>query len=223
MKYLKALLSVVGLVVLLCGLAHAGEIAHRPNHNTLPSRIGQNRKRPTVKLVRESLAEFLNVNPREIRVKSVERVVWGDSSLGFPEPGESYLPATAPGYNITLTCGGEDYEYHTDMSGGFMLDPDIGAEVSSQCTRELLGETTQEMSAASSDAGIPDYYPDGPPNIDMPPMPDFIPDPPSEELLARFHLILEKQARSAEVIKAADRSGELVRMRDPIGPQNGQR
>jgi len=72
----------------------------------LPERI--------ITLVKEDLASYLKVSPDEINVAPVIPVIWNDSSLGVPKPGECYLPVLTPGYIILLEHNHIIYRYHTD-------------------------------------------------------------------------------------------------------------
>lgn len=64
---------------------------------------------------RYDLSERTGVEPEFIKIKSVEKVEWNDSSLGNPEPGMSYAQAITPGFRLVLEAKGELYTYHTSM------------------------------------------------------------------------------------------------------------
>jgi len=70
--------------------------------------------KPLVRLAREDLARRLGIPADEIAVVSVEEVMWRDSSLGCPQPGQVYLQVITPGYRIVLRAQGQEYEAHTD-------------------------------------------------------------------------------------------------------------
>ncbi|GEM_PF-586213 len=57
------------------------------------------------------------VRADEVRVVSVERREWQDTSFGCPEPGQMYQPVVTPGYRIVVLVGGEEYEFRTDADG----------------------------------------------------------------------------------------------------------
>lgn len=63
----------------------------------------------------EDLSDRLAVAPEEITVAGFEEVVWPDTSLGLPQPGEMYAQVQTPGYRVTLHAREERYVYHTDM------------------------------------------------------------------------------------------------------------
>jgi len=69
-----------------------------------------------IELAREDLAKQLAVNKDKIAVKSVEKMIWPNSALGYPQEGGFYLQVLTDGYKIILDCNGKVYEYHTNMS-----------------------------------------------------------------------------------------------------------
>lgn len=69
------------------------------------------------------LAAVLGVEPEEVKVVSVEEVIWPDTSLGCPEPGKVYAQVLTRGYRIVLEAKGDTYEYHTDTRGHFTRCP----------------------------------------------------------------------------------------------------
>lgn len=75
----------------------------------------------TVDLTVADLAARLESAPSAVDVVSVEAVVWPDSSLGCPRPGEFYLQVETPGWRITLRAEGETYDYHASERGTFVL------------------------------------------------------------------------------------------------------
>jgi hypothetical protein len=69
-----------------------------------------------VTLVKQDLAQRLDIAVDQIRVVSVRDVDWPDTSLGCPKPDMSYAEVITPGFEIILEAGGQEYAYHT--SGG---------------------------------------------------------------------------------------------------------
>ena len=67
-------------------------------------------------LARDNLAERFDFNPLTIKISTVERVDWSDSSLGNPETGMFYTTAIVPGYRLVLDSDGALYTYHTSKS-----------------------------------------------------------------------------------------------------------
>ena len=75
----------------------------------------------TAHLISQDLATRLSSDISEITVVSTEAKEWGDSSLGCPASGYAYAQVITPGYQITVESGGEQYTYHTDLNGNFVL------------------------------------------------------------------------------------------------------
>jgi len=49
---------------------------------------------------------------------SVERTSWPDSCLGLARPDEVCAQVITTGYRVTVSRGGKQLEYHTDLDGG---------------------------------------------------------------------------------------------------------
>jgi len=81
-------------------------------------------KEKLIELAREDLMKLLVVDKDKITVKSVEKITWPNSALGYPQEGHYYLQVLTDGYKIILDCNGKDYEYHTNMDR-VKFDPKI--------------------------------------------------------------------------------------------------
>lgn len=75
-----------------------------------------------VEAAQTDLAQRLGVTSDEIQMVKVEPVMWPDGSLGCPEPGMMYTQAIVPGYRITLSAGGQEYDYHADQKTAFLCE-----------------------------------------------------------------------------------------------------
>lgn len=71
-----------------------------------------NREKMIEMAVRD-LTEREGVDPKLIEVKSVTPVTWEDMALGYPQPGRKVAPGYVPGYQIILTLGGREFDYHS--------------------------------------------------------------------------------------------------------------
>jgi hypothetical protein len=72
---------------------------------------------PYVAAARTALATRMDAQRSEIDVVSITAKEWGDTSLGCPEEGKSYLQIITSGYIVILEYKGEWYTYHTDEIG----------------------------------------------------------------------------------------------------------
>jgi hypothetical protein len=70
---------------------------------------------PIVQIALQDLSERLDIPVEQIAVLEAEAVVWGDTSMGCPQPGMAYLQVPQDGARIRLSAGGQMYNYH---SGG---------------------------------------------------------------------------------------------------------
>jgi hypothetical protein len=65
----------------------------------------------------KDLADRLNVNLGQIRLVTIRPEVWGDASLGHPEPGMVYVQMLVTGFRVVLDSPNGQHEYHTDAKG----------------------------------------------------------------------------------------------------------
>jgi hypothetical protein len=68
-----------------------------------------------VALAQRRVAQELNLPVRRIRLVEVKFYTWADTSLGCPQPNESYAQVTVDGYRIVLEAGDKQYIFHTDF------------------------------------------------------------------------------------------------------------
>jgi len=73
-----------------------------------------------VTLVKQDLAQRLNIAVDQIQIVSVKAVDWPDTSLGCPKPNMLYAEVVTPGFEIVLEANGQEYFYHTG-GGEFVL------------------------------------------------------------------------------------------------------
>lgn len=68
------------------------------------------------------LAARLKVGKDAIQITSVEKRMWGDTSLGCPQPGVMYAQVVTPGFLIQLTAGGKAYAYHASLLNAVLCE-----------------------------------------------------------------------------------------------------
>jgi hypothetical protein len=114
-----------------------------------------------------ALAHVLAIPTAEITFVSSIPGEWNDSSLGCPEPGQTYAQVITPGYIIILAVGPTNYEVHTDLAGtavvctgsegtdgGILTDPIVEefiAEAKAELAEEL-GIDEAEIALVRSEA-----------------------------------------------------------------------
>ncbi len=67
------------------------------------------------------LATRLAVAPETIEIIAAESILWPNSALGCPQPDRVYAQGQVPGYRIKLAAAGQEYLYHTNQTGIFLL------------------------------------------------------------------------------------------------------
>lgn len=70
---------------------------------------------------RQILAQQLQLNQEDLRIVRFEQVDWVDSCLEVSLPNMSCAQEVTPGYRVLLEANGQEYEFHTDESGGLVL------------------------------------------------------------------------------------------------------
>lgn len=68
----------------------------------------------------QDLAQRLGTQSSAFEVLNVRSIVWDDSSLGCPQPGNAYLPAQTPGLLVVFRYQGKPYQYHGSDRGDFV-------------------------------------------------------------------------------------------------------
>ena len=79
-------------------------------------------------VAREDLLSRLELSAGMVKIKGVEAVEWGDTSLGNPEPGMVYAQVVTPGFILVLQDGtsGSTYTYHTGGGRSTLVEPQQG-------------------------------------------------------------------------------------------------
>jgi hypothetical protein len=95
----------------------------------------------------EALAHRLGLGVDLVEVRRTTQTEWPDSSLGCPQPGESYLQVLTPGYLVTLQADGQVYSVHT--GGGKAIVCGAGF-------RPVEGARTSEGSASEAPIALPE-------------------------------------------------------------------
>jgi hypothetical protein len=73
-----------------------------------------------ITLVKQHLAQRLNIAADQILVSDLRQVVWRDAGLGCAKLGVDYVQVETPGYRIVLEAQGQTYNYHTDQTRRFV-------------------------------------------------------------------------------------------------------
>ncbi len=68
-------------------------------------------------LVRQILAQQLQLDLNEIEIVTVEAVEWPDACLGVYTADMMCAQVITPGYRVVLAVDGQQYEYHTNLDG----------------------------------------------------------------------------------------------------------
>lgn len=71
-------------------------------------------------LVRQILAQQLQLDLDQVEIVSVEAVEWPDACLGVYTADMMCAQVITPGYRVVLAVDGEQYEYHTNQDGSFV-------------------------------------------------------------------------------------------------------
>lgn len=80
-------------------------------------------------IVRKDLATRLKLDVETIKLVSVEPIEWPNAALGCPSPGKVYAQGTVPGFRIRLEAENNEYSYHLDRTGQFLLCPENNVDL----------------------------------------------------------------------------------------------
>jgi hypothetical protein len=69
-----------------------------------------------VREARRLLAAQLGTSPDAITMVAIDPRDWPDTSLGCPEPGQTYAQVVTPGYRVVLAHSSRRYVFHTSTS-----------------------------------------------------------------------------------------------------------
>ena len=72
----------------------------------------------------KDLSARLSLDPSMVTVLFTESVVWTDTALGCPLPGEVHAQQAVPGYRLRLEANGQEYDFHTDADSTVILCPE---------------------------------------------------------------------------------------------------
>ena len=79
-------------------------------------------------MARDDLERF-GISPESVKIVDVEKVDWGDASLGNPEPGIMYAQIITPGFKMLLADDGSTYLYHTSMDRVVFVGQASGVDI----------------------------------------------------------------------------------------------
>ena len=68
-------------------------------------------------------AALARVSHEQLVIVRAQSVIWGDGSLGCPEPGMMYTQALVNGYWVVIKAGDQMYDFRVGRAGSFILCP----------------------------------------------------------------------------------------------------
>ena len=100
-----------------------------------------------------SLSETLNLPFDQITLVSTEAVTWPDGCLGIVRVGELCTQAEVPGFKIILEANGQEYEFHTNQDGSFVLLAE-GGQTSSDVEETVVKQLATNLGLPESDITV---------------------------------------------------------------------
>jgi hypothetical protein len=92
-----------------------------------------------VELSKRDLASRLGVETERIALVKTAEMLWLNSALGCPRPGQFYPTGRVPGFQIWLDVDGTEYIYNTDYNGTLILCPELNPHVPNSTTGPTPG------------------------------------------------------------------------------------
>lgn len=106
-------------------------------------------------IVQQTLAQQLQINPRTIKIVSIEKMMWPDGCLGIRHGGQMCTQVITPGYKVVLAVEGRRYTYHTDEQGSQARLADAPApDVKNAIIAWTLQTDETCLTAAIGEAGV---------------------------------------------------------------------
>lgn len=90
--------------------------------------------------------------PADVRVISVEEVMWNDSCLGVNQRGMMCMQVITPGYRVVVEAGGKQMVYHTDDAGGKIIE--AGAPQPNTLAPAIIWEQTESGICTRAEIGF---------------------------------------------------------------------
>ena len=131
-----------------------------------------------------------------------EEVVWPDSSLGCPQPDQTYEGFPVRGYNITLEYMGTAYELHMTPDGSTIMP------CNNPLLTPLIAGTDNEMAADAESAGTPATAAETGTPLDLP-LPTLIYTGPDGNVVFAAQGIFPGQAITDDVTDTTPEIGPL--------------
>jgi|GEM_PF-1354604 len=81
-----------------------------------------------IQIAKQDLAGSLKIDANQISLIKTVEITWPNTALGCPSPGKVYASVRVPGYQVRLQANGMEYIYNMDMTGKFILCPQLSDE-----------------------------------------------------------------------------------------------
>lgn len=98
-----------------------------------------------IEMARKAAAQRSGLKPQDVQVTTYSQIEWPDSCLGFPLPDEMCAQVITPGYTGTLQAGQEQFEFHSDSTGGRLRMQPGAALAARQALAQQLGAQAEQI------------------------------------------------------------------------------
>jgi len=100
-------------------------------------------------MAREHLERF-GIRWESVKILDLEKVDWGDASLGNPEPGMMYAQVITPGFKMSLAADGGTYIFHTSMDRVVFVEQQSGVDIRGLVHRYPKNRCPEQQKASFS-------------------------------------------------------------------------
>ncbi len=151
MKKINLIALFVMLILAACAPQTSGNSTSSPTSTQSAADLS-----PAQRAAIASLSQSLNLSPEKITIASSESVTWPNGCMGVQRMGVMCAPNATPGFRITLSANGKQYEFHTNQDGSIIVPiepmqaPSLAQDIAIKQLAAKLGAQESAISVVSN-------------------------------------------------------------------------
>jgi hypothetical protein len=116
-------LALLGILARAAAWAESAQLEQTGTPIEKSSPVKQNVPQGILDPILKEAAALAKVSHEQLMIVRAQSVIWGDGSLGCPEPGMMYTQMLVNGYWIVIEAAGKQYDFRVGSGGSFILCP----------------------------------------------------------------------------------------------------